>query len=173
MKNRIINFTSALSIMFILGACASTQPTGPRGYGGQPNTGIATVAGAAAGGVIGSKFGQGNGKHVATGIGTLIGASIGSGIGQKLDAADRKALESDNRHVERAGLISVETGTTQLWRNPQTSSWGKIWIVSDYTESVEGQTVQCRDFKMQSVRNDLPHDGGGTACYMNGDWRIM
>jgi surface antigen len=173
MTNRIIKSITMISAAVTLAACQTTTQSGPRGYGGQPNTGVATVAGAATGGVIGSQFGKGNGKLVATGIGTLIGAGIGGAIGQNMDAADRRALESDNRYVERAGNLAVQTGTNQKWHNTKTGSWGTIKIVNQYTQEISGQNSLCREFDMISVRNDLPHEGNGTACNINGKWQII
>lgn len=47
-----------------------------------PQQGIGTVGGAAVGGLLGSRFGHGNGRLAATAVGTAVGALAGNMITQ-------------------------------------------------------------------------------------------
>lgn len=55
-------------------------------------SGINTLAGAAAGGVLGHQVGEGKGKKAATIAGALGGALVGSQIGQRTRMIDQEAL---------------------------------------------------------------------------------
>jgi hypothetical protein len=55
-----------------------SQPAPARVYASSPNAG--NVGGAIAGAVIGSRFGQGDGRLAATAIGAVLGSMIGGGM---------------------------------------------------------------------------------------------
>ena len=55
-----------------------SQPAPARVYAPSPNAG--NVGGAIAGAVIGSRFGQGDGRLAATAIGAVLGSMIGGGM---------------------------------------------------------------------------------------------
>lgn len=69
-------------------ALAGVVALGLAGCAGGPNAQIGTLGGAAAGGLIGSQFGHGNGKLAATGAGVLLGGLIGNNVGTSLDRAN-------------------------------------------------------------------------------------
>lgn len=50
---------------------------------------IGTVAGGAAGALIGSQIGGGSGRVVATGVGAVVGALAGGAIGKQMDEKDQ------------------------------------------------------------------------------------
>ena len=161
----------ALTLAASLSACASTPSTyQTTGYNSNQKQAAGTVAGALAGAAVGKQFGSGDGKKWATGIGALLGASLGSSIGASADRADQMWLASDDRYVEDAGLVAMQTGQVQRWQNPNTGSWG---VITPYNTHYMG-TQMCREFEMTSVRGTLPHEAKGTACQTsNGTWSIM
>lgn len=67
-------------------AVISAAQAGACGPGMGTDQTIGTLAGAAAGGVIGNQFGKGSGKDAATVAGVLGGAVIGNQVGEAMDA---------------------------------------------------------------------------------------
>ena len=61
---------------------------------------IGTVAGAAAGILLGSQVGSGSGRTAAMLVGALAGGMLGKTIGAKLDDRDRQALAAQTDDLE-------------------------------------------------------------------------
>jgi len=70
---------------FLIPAVAVLMLSGCVTNGMGPNQTGGTLIGAAAGGLVGSQFGSGDGRLVATAAGTLFGAAVGGSIGQNMD----------------------------------------------------------------------------------------
>ena len=64
---------------------------------------IGTVAGAAAGILLGSQVGSGSGRTAAMLVGALAGGMLGKTIGAKLDDRDRQALAAQTQQVLESG----------------------------------------------------------------------
>ena len=77
--------TAAATFCALLGAVSSAE-AGACGPGMGTDQTIGTLAGAAAGGLIGNQFGKGSGKDVATVAGVLGGGVIGNQVGEAMDA---------------------------------------------------------------------------------------
>lgn len=142
----------------MLGACATHD--GPKTKGG-------TLLGAAAGGLIGSRFGGGGGKLAAVAAGTLIGSMIGRSVGQSLDRADRLyAQQAEARSLEYA-----PTGTTTSWRNPDSGNYGTVTPIRTY-ERNDGQ--YCREYQQTVTVGGRTENAYGTACRQpDGSWRVV
>src|SRR4029077_2138244 len=92
----------------------------PPGTLGLNKTTGGALIGAGAGGLIGSKFGHGEGKGVATVLGVIAGGLIGSQIGASLDRADQAALHQ----TTVSALETAPPGQSLPWHNPDTGNYG-------------------------------------------------
>lgn len=71
-----MRYVSIVLAIALLSGCSNTRGSGET---------VGTLAGGAAGALIGSQFGHGTGRLVGTAVGTLGGAMIGSEIGKSMD----------------------------------------------------------------------------------------
>ncbi len=68
---------------------------------GGPNQTVGTLAGGAAGGIIGSQIGGGSGRTVATVLGTLGGAALGSSVGRSVDQSNQNYYYHNGKRYYR------------------------------------------------------------------------
>ena len=145
--------------------------TGPAGY--VPPFGIGSgncnrellggLLGAAAGGLVGSRIGDGRGQLAAVAGGTLLGFLIGGTIGRNMDEVDQNCI---GQALEHAG-----DGQQIAWSNPQTGTQYQV---------VPTQTVQrsdgryCREYTATAVINGRTQNTYGTACRQpDGSWKLV
>lgn len=141
-----------------LAACAANSD--PKEAGG-------TVAGAAAGGLIGNAIGGSSGNRLA---GTLIGAAVGGLIGNRIGAA---LDDEDKRRAYAAQMQALETGPSGApvaWRNPDSGRYGNVVPGPAYQAS--GAT--CRQFTDTIYIDGAPQTERGTACRNpDGTWTAI
>ena len=141
-------------------ALASCQGQGPKQSGG-------TLIGAAAGGLLGSKFGSGKGKLVGTAIGVLSGAWLGGEIGKSLDQADRALM----RKTPQYSMDKSKDGNTAKWNNPNNGNKGSVTPTKTY-QTVSGQ--YCREYQQTVTVGGRTQEAYGTACRRaDGTWQIQ
>jgi surface antigen len=152
-------FMAALLVASLpLAGCAQLQES--------PKESVGTLAGAAAGGLLGSQIGGGTGRMAATGAGVLLGGILGNQIGRSLDRADRLAMQQ----VTHTALETGRTGVAVPWQNPDTGNFGAVTPLRT-TES--GNTV-CREYQQTITVAGRTEEGYGTACRQpDGSWRIV
>ena len=139
---------------------AACQTTGQKQTGG-------TLLGAAAGGLLGSQFGQGTGQLAFTAAGTILGAFVGNQIGQSLDRTDR--LFAD-RAVQQAAAAPV--GQTITWSNPDSGNYGTVTPVRDGQDTNTG--AFCREYQTTVTVGGRSESAFGTACLQpDGSWKIV
>ena len=123
------------------------------------------LGGGAAGGVLGSQFGKGNGQLLATAGGTLVGAFLGSELGKSLDRADTLAA---SQAADRA--YAAPLGQTISWNTPGSGNSGTITPVR------EGRTATgsyCREFQQTITVGGRKEQATGQACRQaDGTWQI-
>jgi glycine zipper 2TM protein/YXWGXW repeat-containing protein len=78
---------AAAALCALLGVISSAE-AGACGPGMGTDQTIGTLAGAAAGGLIGNQFGKSSGKDVATIAGVVAGGVIGNQVGESMDASN-------------------------------------------------------------------------------------
>jgi len=145
---------------------ASLALAGCADWQNSPKQGVGTLAGAAAGGLLGSQIGGGTGQLVATGAGVLLGGLLGSEIGRSLDRADRLAMQQ----TTQTSLESARTGEAVQWRNPDTGNYGTVTPL----RTVETTTGVCREYQQTITVGGRTEQGTGTACRQpDGSWRIV
>lgn len=168
---KLLSITVAVALA--VSACAPQY--GPnRGYnnGGYNSSGISKenigmLAGAAAGGIMGSNVGKGKGATAATIGGAILGGLVGSGIGASLDRADMAYANSSTQNA----LEQTTTGTTSRWQNPDSGNSGAITPTRTYQNS-GGQ--YCREFTQTVMIGGRNESATGTACRQpDGTWRIV
>jgi len=124
---------------------------------------VGTVAGAVAGGLLGSTIGKGGGQLVAIGAGTLAGAYFGGKIGKHMDDEDRarmnQAMESNN------------AGQPAYWRNAKTGTNYKVTP----TKNVKvGSNQYCREYRTTAEIGGKTEQMYGTACRQpDGSWKVV
>lgn len=151
---------AAIAALFFLAACNHTYDSmGPR-------EGIGTVAGALAGGAIGSQIGSGSGQVIATAVGAVAGGLIGMEVGRALDARDRRlAMEAEYRALENA-----QAGRPVSWRNETSGHYGEVVVGPGY----QVNALDCRDYTHTVYIDGQPQVARGTACReADGTWRIV
>ncbi len=126
---------------------------------------IGTLAGAATGGFLGSRIGDGDKRLVAVGAGVFIGAILGHEIGAALDAGDLACAE---HAVQRAHTIPV--GQQIAWNNPQTGRSGTVTPVREGTYQATGQ--YCREYQTTVKIGGREERAYGIACRQpDGSWQ--
>ena len=151
---------AAAMAAFFLAACNHTYDAiGPR-------EGVGTVAGALAGGVIGSQIGSGSGQVIATAVGAVAGGLIGMEVGRVLDERDRRlAMEAEVQALEYA-----QAGRPIEWRNPDSGHYGEVVVGPGY----QVNALDCRDYTHSVYIDGQPEVARGTACRdPDGTWRIV
>lgn len=121
-----------------------------------------TIVGGLLGGVLGSQVGGGSGRTAATVIGTLIGATIGGNVGRSMDQTDRLKTAQ--------ALESTRTGTSSIWRNPDTGATYKV-TPTRTRPSADGP---CREYTVEASVGGRPETVYGQACRQkDGSWKVM
>jgi surface antigen len=153
---RIVAVAFAASLL--LGGCAEWQDS--------PKQSVGTLAGAAAGGLLGAQFGSGTGQLAATGAGVLLGGLLGSSVGRSLDRADRLAMQQTTQTT----LETAPTGQAAQWRNPDTGNYGTVTPL----RTTEANGNVCREYQQTVTVGGQTQEGYGTACRQpDGSWRIV
>jgi surface antigen len=147
-------------LLFAISLAACAANSGPKETGG-------TVAGAAAGGLIGNAIGGSSGNRLA---GTVIGAAVGGLIGNRIGAA---LDDEDKRRAYAAQMQALETGPSGApvaWRNPDSGRYGNV--VPGPAYQVNG--AACRQFTDTIYIDGMPQTERGTACRnSDGTWTAI
>ncbi|MSO70421.1 MAG: glycine zipper 2TM domain-containing protein [Alphaproteobacteria bacterium] len=151
-----------LASSLALTACADGS-----GQGGINKTTGGTLAGAAAGGLLGAQVGRGGGQLAAVAAGTLLGAFIGHEVGRSLDRADQLAAERATVDAHRAPV-----GQTIRWDNPENGHYGTVTPTREGRDTRSNQ--YCREYQTTVVVGGREERAFGTACQQpDGSWKIL
>ena len=154
---RTRTLTPLVALTVLLGACVTD-------HGGKQVFG--TLAGAAAGGWLGSKIGGGTGQLAAIAGGTLLGGLIGNQIGRTMDDVDRLQARQALDYAQTAPI-----GETIQWNNPDTGNYGTV------TPTRGGYTADgayCREFQQTVTVGNRAQEAYGTACRQpDGSWKMV
>ncbi len=124
---------------------------------------LGSLMGAAAGGLAGSRIGDGRGQLAAVAGGTLLGFLIGGTLGRSMDEVDQNCV---GQALEHAG-----DGQQIAWNNPQTGA--QYQVVP--TRTVQGSDGRyCREYTATSVVSGRNQQTYGRACRQpDGSWQIV
>lgn len=126
---------------------------------------IGTLAGAAIGGLIGSRIGDGTGNKVAIGAGVVAGGFLGNRIGAALDCKDQQY----HYETTQQALETQKTGQSITWNNPDTGHSGSVMPTRTYT-AADG--VACREFTQTIYVDGRYEEVKGNACRQpDGTWK--
>ncbi|MBA3814497.1 MAG: hypothetical protein H0X26_08460 [Alphaproteobacteria bacterium] len=132
-----------------------------------PKQAIGAIAGAGAGGWMGSTIGKGRGQVVAAAVGAGLGALAGGYVGGKLDDADKRQAGTTCMQA----LENGRSGQQAVWRNPDSGNHG-TFIPQKAYQADNGQ--YCREFQQTIVVGGRSQQGYGTACRQpDGSWQIQ
>lgn len=128
---------------------------------------IATLGGAAAGGFLGSKIGDGRGQLAAVAAGTVLGVFLGREVGGLLDATDAACANDAALRAHGAPI-----GQEIAWDNPRTGHSGALIPVREGTHRATGR--YCREYQQTVVVGGRSAQAYGTACRQpDGSWEII
>lgn len=126
---------------------------------------IGTILGAIGGGLLGSRFGNGDGRVVATIGGVIIGAIVGREIGRYMDETDRQALVlAQEESFRRPANDRVR------WRGGRSGAHGEsYWVQEGYHVQYN---YQCREYYSTVNVGGRSETVSGHACqFPDGSWR--
>ncbi len=136
MRSRAVGTISGLVVAtVVLAGCQSMENLSKEDLG--------LLIGGVAGGLVGTRIGDGRGRMLATVIAAAAGAWIGSRIGRHLDAADRERLAVSTHQA-------AATGRGNSWRNPDTGVRSTVRVKNSTTRG-EQTTVPVLKAKVQEV----------------------
>lgn len=122
---------------------------------------VGGLMGAAAGGLVGSQIGKGDGRLAATAGGAVLGLLLGGSIGRSMDQVDQTCV---GRALEQA-----PTGTPVAWRNPDNGRQYQVTPVRTFPTS-DGRF--CREYTTEVVIGGGIESAHGTACRQpDGTWQ--
>ena len=154
---RARTLSAFVALTFLLGACVTDQ-------GGKQVFG--TLAGAAAGGWLGSKIGGGTGQLAAIAGGTLLGGLIGNQIGRTMDDVDRLQAGQALANAQTAPI-----GETIQWNNADTGNYG---TVTPTRGGYAADGAHCREFQQTVPVGNRSQEAYGTACRQpDGSWKMV
>lgn len=124
---------------------------------------VGVLTGGAAGALLGSTIGQGNGRIIATAAGALAGAFIGGAIGRNMDETDK--LKMNN------ALNNNAVGQPAYWTN--TNSGANYQVVPTKNVAI-GDNPYCREYRTVANIAGRRQQMYGTACRQpDGSWQAM
>lgn len=125
------------------------------------NTQGATLAGAAAGGIIGGSLFHGSGSWMGAAAGAVVGSVIGNQVGQYMD-------RQDQLNMQRA-ITTVPVGQQATWTNDKQVTY-KVQPVKQYHK----QGRYCREYKTSVKIDGQWKRAYGKACRQpDGSWKIV
>lgn len=136
-----------------------------------PKQGMGQLLGGAAGALIGSQIGQGDGRLVSVAVGTLAGAAFGGMIGAKMDRDDKILAERTMMKT----LEYAPDNQAHSWTNPNTRHSGNFRVTC--TEELPRDNLVCRDYVHTVIMDGRQQQVHGRACRdmrdRRGEWFIQ
>lgn len=143
-------------------ACAAVLTAGTlTGCDNKEQTG--TLIGIAAGGLIGSQFGGGDGKIIGLLAGSALGGFIGNRIGAQMDRQDQANM--------RRAIIDTPVNHQAQWTNERTHTTYTVTPVRQYHTK---KHRYCREYQTKVTIGGKQRDAYGKACRKpDGSWHIV
>jgi len=121
----------------------------------------ATIAGGAAGGLLGAAFFHGSGAWIGVLGSALVGGVIGNFVGKKMDREDRARMAQ--------AVTTTPVGSQAQWTNTHDVTY-TVTPVKNYHR--HGR--YCREYRTKVRIGDKVRNAYGTACRQpDGSWKIM
>ena len=127
---------------------------------------IGTVAGGAAGVLLGSQIGHGSGRIIGGVAGGAVGGFLGNRIGKSMDDQDEMM---SRRNTDRA-LEQAPDYQAQSWRNPNNGHRGAMTVNRTY----ERNGRPCREYTQSVFIDGREQIVYGEACReRDGTWKVI
>jgi len=135
---------------------------------------VGVITGGAIGGLIGSRFGGGNGQVLASVGGAIAGAAIGGMIGHSMDKTDRLEMQQ--------ALEDNKTNQVTRWKNPDNGATYTMKPTKTYYPKKRHykhrRTVKapgpCREYHMTATVGGKKQQVYGKACRQaDGSWKVV
>ncbi len=124
---------------------------------------LGAVLGGAAGGILGSKIGKGDGRTVAIIGGTVLGVLVGGSIGRSMDDLDQNCVGQVLEHAPDGEAIT--------WDAPRGDTSHQVTPTSTYQDQAGRY---CREYQANSVIGGRQQQTYGTACRQpDGSWQLI
>ncbi|OGO90617.1 MAG: hypothetical protein A3F10_06810 [Coxiella sp. RIFCSPHIGHO2_12_FULL_42_15] len=146
----------AIAPVILIGLSANLTGCAP----GQ-NTPGATLAGAAAGGLLGAAAFHGQGAWLGIVGGALVGGLVGSQIGRYMDRQDLANMNS--------ALTNTPPGDRASWTNKKSNVTYTVTPIKEFKSSEH----YCREYQTTVTVGGKVQEAYGKACRMSdGQWKI-
>lgn len=150
---RLIAISSLVSAGLIFGVAGCTPGN---------NTGGATIAGAAAGGLLGAAAFHGEGAWLGVLGGALVGGIVGNQIGQYMDRQDVANM--------RSAIVSTPVGQESSWTNERQHATYTVRPIKNY----HSHGRYCREYQTKVKIGGRIRNAYGRACRMSdGSWKVV
>jgi surface antigen len=124
---------------------------------------LGSGVGAAAGGLLGSKFGGGSGQTVMTIAGVLAGALAGGAVGRSMEPVDQGCVSRTLEHSPSKRTVA--------WKNPDSNS--AYWVTPTDTYQRQDGTP-CRHYQTTALIDGHRQRINGVACRQpDGSWKTQ
>lgn len=124
---------------------------------------VGVISGSVVGGLMGSRFGGGNGQIASIAAGTIAGALIGGAIGRNMDDSDHQRMSQS--------LENNSVGQPAYWQNSQT---GASYTVTPVKNVAYNGNPYCREYRTVANVAGKRQQVYGTACRKpDGSWQIQ
>ena len=158
MRNTVTKASTTAVIAGVLATGCVTTTGG--GIGGMTEEQTKVLVGTVIGGVVGHQAGKGKGNKAATIAGALLGGYLGA------------MMSNESRQRTNYALESTPNNQAQTWVEPGTNNKYTVTPTKTYTtQTQQGQSAVCRDYKMDAYIDGRLEQVSGRACKnANGQW---
>ena len=120
-----------------------------------------TIAGTAAGGLLGAALFHGSGAWIGVLGGALVGGIIGNFVGKRMDAADRARMAN--------AVVTTPVGEEATWTNSKDVTY-TVRPVRQYHR----RDRYCREYQTTVRIGGRVRHAYGTACRQpDGQWKVV
>ena len=121
------------------------------------------MTGAALGGLLGGALTGGDDKWAGALAGALVGGAIGNQVGKRMDAQDKKNMES--------AITTTPVGSQAQWTNQQTAITYKVTPTKQYKTA---SNQYCREYTTSVKVDGQWQNAYGKACRQpDGSWKMV
>jgi surface antigen len=188
MKAFIASLSLAAALSFGVGGSTPAH-AGACGPGMGTDQTVGTLAGAAAGGVIGNQFGHGSGKDAATIAGVVAGGLVGNQAGEAMDAQNCAPPAQSAAAPPPAPVYAAPAPTVVYQQAPPAVVYqpapppavvyqpAPTYIIADQVTWGApvwmGPGRQCRSYSQWAMVNGAMQPVYGVACFEGTGWRYV
>ena len=123
----------------------------------------ATIAGTAAGAIIGSQLFHGRGAFAGVAATALVGGLLGNYVGRRMDERDKRNMQS--------AIVNTPVGSEATWKSKKT---GDTYVVRPVKNYRARSGRYCREYNTRVKIGGKWKNAYGRACRQpDGSWQIV